>query len=621
MKEIIEGKKGSVTLTKITGPEPTPNGTAANPKIQKQAVAPKKLGFISRILRSKVMYIETALTNHGLKVTLTYGSIKKNFHLKFPDEIWKAFPDNSKMMLRDNLALLSSLELGVMLNAKKVRYDTPLPFFKSFFIEVLLKSLLYSGDCDSGKAIEYITRLCNIEQVFKGTNSLFSSLQLNTADRSINTMTFGKESLLGFGLAQEIGLNPISVTIVEPDSEVVYRNTRLRTFEWKHKYKLIEKFEKEFNLKIYQIYSELGDLRDYTLWDVDKTDLGWSNQLTQYLFLLLPFNCFFNSKYTIYGNEKSCDSYYYSDEGFKCHPVYDQSAEWMSHMNTMLNTIAGGSMKVTSLVQPLHEIAVAKILYQRYPELAKYQTSCHADNDYAEHNRWCGHCAKCATCFVYMKAFGFNPEIVGIKDMFSLSFKEYFCIFNPGKDLYSSILGKDEQLFAFQLAVKRGAKGELIDLFNKQYGQEAAAREEELKNEFFKIHSPLNIPPNLWKKIKPIFEEELKKDVEEKLKIEETKKVVEVKKEEKSGEETTKENKEHELKKIDVKKEEKTEDSKKDTKLERKEEKHHEESRKEEHLKGDKPEAKKEEKKAGKEEDKKDNKKVEDIKKEIKNSK
>ncbi len=512
MKPLIDDKKGSVTVVVPSESTKIISKTASAVKSPHFKNNKSSFNFISRFFQPKVFEVNSALIENGIEITLAKGADKHAFKLEFPAEAWKAFPAASRNFLRDNLAFLSSIELGVMFNAKKIKYNTPLPLFKSFFMEMLLRGLLYSGDCDSKRAVEYVTRLCNLELVFKSDKAAPHSLALTTSDKSINTLTFGKESLLGFALAKEIGLDPIPVIIIEPDSDVVYRNVHLRTFEEAHKNKLIPEFEKEFNVKVHRIKNEWWFLRDYTLWDLDKTDLGWSSQLTQYLFFLLPLNYAHASKYMIYGNEYSCDTSYYSEEGFKCHLVYDQSPEWMGHMNSILNTITDGSVKATSLVQPLHEIAVAKLLYQRYPQYAKYQMSCHADNENAKKSRWCCSCAKCATCFAYMKALGFDPLLAGLKeDMFTAKFKDLYCIFNTGKDIYSNPLGKEEQLFAFHLAAKRGVKGDLIDLFIEQYGIDTAAREDEFRNEFFKIHHQLNIPNHLWKKLKPIFEEELKK--------------------------------------------------------------------------------------------------------------
>lgn len=529
--QITEGKKTSASENKTLSGESKKCQECGKEHSEKSPA--KKIGLLRRMLRPKVLKINARATEKGLHLILSWGSNERKFNVLFPEEIWNSMPGETKSIIIDNLAHLSSLEIGIMLKARKISYETPLPLFKSFFIEVLLKCLLYSGDCDSGKTIDYITRLCNLDFSFKGSQAPFQPHNFETKEGSINTMTFGKESLLGFGLCQELGLNPIPVTVFEPDADVVYRNQHIKTFGNKHKHKLIKQFEQEFKIKIYSIDSELNDIMDYTLWDLDPTDLGWSTQLTQYLFLLLPFNHFFRQKYTIYGNEYSCDAFYYSQDGFKCHPVYDQSVEWMNHINAILQTITHGAVKATSLVQPLHEFAVAKILYQRYPQLAKYQTSCHGNNEGAKKNRWCGACCKCANCFVFMKALGFDPESVGLRDMFGSDYRDYYYLFTQGKthiDGYSSIqLARDEELLAFYLAAKKGAAGELIGLFKKDFWEEAVSREEELKNEFFKIHRPENIPSNLWRKIKPIFEEELKKngsgiEVEKEEKLEEQKK-------------------------------------------------------------------------------------------------
>jgi hypothetical protein len=487
-------------------------------KIESVPVEEQKVGILRRMLQNKHLKIDSSISDKGFLLDLKWGSSERKFNVLFPEDTWKSIPESIKQTIISNVSLLVSLELGIMLKAKKISYNTPMPLFKSFFMEVLLKCLLYSGDCDSKKNIEYITRLCNLELSFKGNpvqanTELFSDIK----EGCIHTMTFGKESLVSFGLCQELGLNPIPVTVIEPDCDVIYRNKHIKTFQNKHKFKLMKQFEEEFGMKVHQIDSNLNDITDYTLWDLDPTDLGWATQLTQYAFLLLPFNYFLNSKYIAYGNEYARDCYYYDDEGFKCHPTYDQTTEWMDHMNSMLHSLTGGCVQSISLVEPIQEIAVAKILYSRYPHLAKYQASCHGNNKGAEKNRWCGECHKCATCYIFMKALNFDPANVGMKDMLSMKHKKFYALFNEEKDLsegfYSSPLGRDAQLLAFQMALKLGVEGELMDLFKQKFGEEAEAKEEELRNELFKVHRPENIPNSLWKKLKPIFEQELSSEL------------------------------------------------------------------------------------------------------------
>ncbi len=465
-------------------------------------------------LKQRIVYVNSTINEKGINFTLKQGNFNQSFTLAFPEEVWKNFPDNLKQVVRDNIAHLSSIDLGIMFNIKKIKYDTPLPQFKSFFVELVLKCLVYSGDCASGQTVEYLSRLCNMEFSFASQSPPLGMLSFTPEERSINTMTFGKESLVSYGLCKEIGLNPILVTIIEPDLDVMYREEHLCSFENKHKEELIKRFEAEFQTPIHQVHNNLGDLRYYAHWGLDETELGWSSMLTEYLFYLLPFSYAHKAKYLMYGNENSVDHFYYSKEGFKCRPAYDQSSEWMSHMNAIIHPIMNGTVSATSLVHPIHEMAVCKILYQRYPELAKYQMSCHANTLNAEHNRWCNNCSKCARLFVFMKALGFDPATVGLSDMFTSEYQKYFPLFSQSKDMLgydSHGLGRDEQLFAFYLAAKRGATGDLIDLFKTKFWEEAVSREEEWRTEFFKIHKPLNVPPAIWKKIKPIFEEELRK--------------------------------------------------------------------------------------------------------------
>ncbi len=463
----------------------------------------------------KVVHISTSITDDGLNLGVRQGSsFATSLNLLFPRETWAMCPPNLKEILRNNLSHLSSIDFGIMWKLQKIKYDTPLPQFKSFFIELVMKCLVYSSDLDSGKAVNYLSRLCNLDFSFACQKLPQMGMPCVEEERSINTMTFGKESLLSYALSKELGLNPVPVTIMEPDLDVEYRGKHIRSFENKHKAALMKQFEAEFGVRVYAVYNGFSELGNYEYWNCDATNVPGNSQLTEYLFYMLPFSCQHKAKYLLFGNEQSCDQYYFSKEGFKCNPVYDQSAEWMGHMNAMMHSLWNGAVKVSSFVQPIHEIAVAKILYQRYPELARYQTSCHMDNVGAEFSRWCNRCSKCARIYTFMRALKFDPSSVGLSDMFKAECKDFFSLFHQDNEMCgydSSGLGKDEQLFAFLLATKNGATGDLIDLFKKELYTEALSREEELRGEFFKVHKPLNIPAPLWRRIKPIFEEELKK--------------------------------------------------------------------------------------------------------------
>ena len=71
-------------------------------------------------------------------------------------------------------------------------------------------------------------------------------------------------------------------------------------------------------------------------------------------------------------------------------------------------------------------------------------------------------------------------------------------------------VGRDEQLFAFYLATKRGAKGELIEEFKASpLIQEAKDREEELWKTFCTLHTSISVPKELRASVNSIYKEEL----------------------------------------------------------------------------------------------------------------
>lgn len=452
----------------------------------------------------------------GMQINFFNHSFDRKLEVEFPEEVWNNFPKSLKNIWAQNLAYLATIELALMFKEKEINYNYPFPLFKPFFDELFMKSFTYSGDVDCEQSFKYIKDLINLNSHFSEKLIPAEFQAPIVKDKSINTLTFGKESLLSLGLAREIGLDPQPVTVIDEDLNVEWRGEVALSFTNKHLLNLIPQIEKELKVKVGMVNNSICKLRCNVEWDLDDTDLGSANVITEFAFMCLPFNYYHQAKYLVFGNENSCNKHYYSKDGVRCYAVYDQSPDWFKHLNALLNIMALGKIQAVSLVQPLHEMAVAKVLYQRYPHLAKYQMSCHADDPGAEHNRWCNNCSKCATCFAFMKGLGFDPHFVGLKDLFKKEYKPLFSLFNTRKDIaqgyYTMQLARDEQLLAFHLAAKRGAQGELIDLFQKEFGAEAAAREKELILEIFKLHDPENIPAHLWEKLKPIFEEELKKE-------------------------------------------------------------------------------------------------------------
>ena len=88
---------------------------------------------------------------------------------------------------------------------------------------------------------------------------------------------------------------------------------------------------------------------------------GWDLLLTQYTLLLIPFIFGIRSRYLFCGNEQSCNETLIDPEGFIINPVYEQSHDWLLLSNAMAK-VMGCNAIMASLVEPIHEIAIMKIL-------------------------------------------------------------------------------------------------------------------------------------------------------------------------------------------------------------------------------------------------------------------
>ncbi len=69
-----------------------------------------------------------------------------------------------------------------------------------------------------------------------------------------------------------------------------------------------------------------------------------------------------------------------------------------------------------SVLRPLSELLVEKILVERYPHLQQYQTSCHATHTEGDHVRPCGRCEKCRRVVGMLVALGADPGSCGYSE-------------------------------------------------------------------------------------------------------------------------------------------------------------------------------------------------------------
>jgi hypothetical protein len=448
------------------------------------------------------MNISINKTQKGVDILL----MNEKFSLKYPEKVWNNFSDEMKDFFLDNYLFLKSVHLPIIQGTDKVILNTSSPLLKTFFLSMQFMDIPNISDSEGIKPEKYFKRFFNSSFEFADQEVKHPWLNLNADENSsVLSFSFGKESLLGTAVSKEIGLDPHPVWIEEKGAPV----------ENKFKEQLSKKFNKEIGIVIEHILNETMLLHKFDFLDISsKIKYSLSHLLTEYMLLLIPFLYNYNAKYLLLGNEKSCSVPYINEYGYKCYPAFDQTIEWTKELNNMIKIIFGDKFHLCSLLEPIHELAIIKILHKRYPEFAKYQYSCFPDESTSIKNeRWCCNCTKCARMYIFFKAFNIDVSKLGFKeDMLSKNYTNYFSIFKTSDRRFmydTSGLGRDEQLLAFYLAYKNGVKGDLIEEFKKIFLNEIKEREDDLIKEFLKIHDSFTIPKKIKQKTLSIYKEEL----------------------------------------------------------------------------------------------------------------
>lgn len=437
--------------------------------------------------------IEIKKTERGLAINFQ----GKKYTLFFPKKKWCALPPQLIKFFTQEFGFISTATMPLVAEIQKIDYNTSTPLFQDKIKEIILHQIPGIADDYSLDTQSTIQRFKNIQYSFIGPSHL--NAEANAHDGAILLLSCGKDSLLTLGLAQEIDLN------VTP----IYINDTTTPYENQVAIDTIKKIAKHQNITIEIVTNNIEKLNDFEEWNKPPTCLGYTHMITAFCFLTIPF-LHNDASMVLLGNQQNMNFSFRTKQDYIGYGSYDQTTiarhtqeQMLKHLNTQYQVI--------SLVEPLTDIAEIKILFSRYPEIAKYQFSCnclHGTNQ----KRWCYACNKCARLGIFLLAHGIQLKNVGMKNMLSRRFKDYYTLFglNPKIDRYDkSIEARDQQLLAFYMAYKNGSKGQLIDLFKKNFLLEAIAREDELRKKFFKIYKT-DIPNNLQTKLYSILKEELK---------------------------------------------------------------------------------------------------------------
>ena len=457
---------------------------------------------VSRITEKKrMLQIRTDITQNGFLVYVN----KKEYEFVYPQLIWRSFPANLQTQLSHTAAFFYTYHLSLI--NKQVVYDFPPPLLQSMFFHGFMYSypeLVIEFEEEKFKTSELLKQIYNA-----GYNVKFHGLPYPTIinkprklkpKSAILPFSFGKDSLLTFAVAQELGLTVLPFFFVEPTSPIENVNKK----------RLAKEFKQEFGTTITPIDVGLGYLRQS-----GGFMLGWDLLLMQYTLLLLPFTYYHKATYFFWSNEKSTNEKTKDSEGFVVNPTFEQSVEWVLHLNNLLRTF-NINTKLGTLLEPLHELVILYILHKRYPDMEKYQLSCFNDSVRARTRRWCGVCYECARVYLFLCAIGINPTTGGfIDDMFSLKKKKLYYLFDKRnletKTFDMLFQSYDERLLAFYLSYKRGVKGDLIGVFQKTLLRYVEAKKQVLFKKYLTVYPTKTISAELLQPTLSIYKEELNK--------------------------------------------------------------------------------------------------------------
>ncbi|MFW9928380.1 MAG: hypothetical protein ACFFD1_03230 [Candidatus Thorarchaeota archaeon] len=459
--------------------------------------------IVTKLPLTTLMQINSYLVDNGFSIEFN----NKKFDILYQKKVWSKTNEEIKEMLLDNLSYAVSMHLPMVLNnCSGIYYNTGRPLFEPYFFQNFLRDIPSNTEVDGTNTDEIVRKFLHLDYIFRdnGIKNSHQATKNTGSSKAIVAMSFGKDSLLSFAIAEEIGLNPETVYIVESSL----------TYEEKHKVQLGKSFEKEFGKKLNILKHETGRLRDYDYLNLQKSEFGWGLQSTEYALELLPFAYYYNANNIIFGNEQStAESYYDQEKRWKIYPCYDQTHLWTKHINQMIQIISNQSINTISIIEPLMDIMIQRILIRRYPKYAKYQMSCFTENETGKDYRWCQECTVCAKMYLLSVAGGMDPKKIGFtKNMLMNNKKHFFTLFGGKSNLtyLNTGLGRDEQLFAFLIASKRNVEGDLLSIFkSSEFFQEAKDRFEELYKIFCKIYDPITIPNSLKEKVISIYKEEM----------------------------------------------------------------------------------------------------------------
>ncbi|OGG42885.1 hypothetical protein A3G50_00650 [Candidatus Jorgensenbacteria bacterium RIFCSPLOWO2_12_FULL_42_11] len=456
----------------------------------------------------KILNVSYELNDNGFRIKI-FGTNRYGVDY-YPAKIFSELDLKAKKALLENFIYAWTRPLALLMDYG-LFFESNKPLIKNFVDYGILGDLSRIADLNKVKTQKLLADFKkfdkNGEIIFRGKKSeRMLPPKKTSSEKAILALSFGKDSLLSYGIAKEIGLD-CQVVFVR---DIKGYNKEYIEAEAKHKSRIIKSFIENERIPINFLIDNVDEIFSDRKIKSKIKDLENTNGMLTFVLEFIPVAYYHQAKYLILGNEANFVDSFKNQDGFKTYPSFDQTVIYTKRENQYLKRLTNGNIQVISLIEPIYNLAEMKILYHRYPYLLQYLMSCSPEKKGSE--KWCYQCPMCAKAFLYSVAVGGDPQKIGFKqNFFAKRYKQLYPLFTKKitRPHEKPKAVSEEQLLSFLLAYRQGWRGDLINLFKEKYLAVATRREKELRKKFFGIHSSLTIPKEIKNKVIDIYQEEL----------------------------------------------------------------------------------------------------------------
>ncbi len=251
-----------------------------------------------------------------------------------------------------------------------------------------------------------------LEFVDGGSNPGGVSWRFEQTDRNrcVILSSGGKDSLLSYGLMRETGAEVHPVFVNESGRHWFTALNAYRHFKevdgntarvWVNSDRVFAWFLRRFPFVRQDFASVRSDEYPIRLWTV-----------AVFLFGALPLVLKRGAGRLLIGDEYDTTE----RRSFEGVTHYDGLFDQSRYFDNALSRYylgKGWSVSQFSVLRPLSEMLIEKILVERYPELQMHQVSCHATHKEGERIKPCGRCEKCRRIVGMLSALGADPSRCG----------------------------------------------------------------------------------------------------------------------------------------------------------------------------------------------------------------